>query len=134
MEEKLQSCNLAFLRYFFHLQAPLPEQEGPSAGTVGTFELMSSKDLAHQMTIYDWELFNCVHEVKRSIYSADQNLLGNVQLVCCVVGMFSTYKSLILIFKNAAVGLPTGFESMRRSFSDLISESCLQNSLQTHAV
>ncbi|POI33994.1 hypothetical protein CIB84_002255, partial [Bambusicola thoracicus] len=55
----------------FDSLAPLPEQEGPSAGTVGTFELMSSKDLAHQMTIYDWELFNCVHEVKRSIYSAD---------------------------------------------------------------
>ncbi|KAL0626232.1 Rap guanine nucleotide exchange factor 4, partial [Plecturocebus cupreus] len=41
---------------------PLPEQEGPTVGTVGTFELMSSKDLAYQMTIYDWELFNCVHE------------------------------------------------------------------------
>ncbi|KAK2108805.1 hypothetical protein P7K49_013970, partial [Saguinus oedipus] len=38
------------------------KQEGPTIGTVGTFELMSSKDLAYQMTIYDWELFNCVHE------------------------------------------------------------------------
>uniref|UniRef100_A0A3B3QQ01 Rap guanine nucleotide exchange factor 4 n=1 Tax=Paramormyrops kingsleyae TaxID=1676925 RepID=A0A3B3QQ01_9TELE len=41
---------------------PLPEQEGPSTGSFGTFELMSSKDLAYQMTLYDWELFNCVHE------------------------------------------------------------------------
>ncbi|XP_026128460.1 rap guanine nucleotide exchange factor 4 isoform X3 [Carassius auratus] len=41
---------------------PLPEQEGPSAGSMSTFELMSSKDLAHQMTLYDWELFGCVHE------------------------------------------------------------------------
>ncbi|KFV84856.1 Rap guanine nucleotide exchange factor 4, partial [Struthio camelus australis] len=48
----------------FDSLAPLPEQEGPSAGTVGTFELMSSKDLAYQMTIYDWELFNCVHELE----------------------------------------------------------------------
>ncbi|XP_048808702.1 rap guanine nucleotide exchange factor 4 isoform X2 [Lagopus muta] len=48
----------------FDSLAPLPEQEGPSVGTVGTFELMSSKDLAHQMTIYDWELFNCVHELE----------------------------------------------------------------------
>uniref|UniRef100_A0A8B9E897 Rap guanine nucleotide exchange factor 4 n=1 Tax=Anser cygnoides TaxID=8845 RepID=A0A8B9E897_ANSCY len=48
----------------FDSLAPLPEQEGPSTGTVGTFELMSSKDLAHQMTIYDWELFNCVHELE----------------------------------------------------------------------
>ncbi|KAF7248385.1 Rap guanine nucleotide exchange factor 4 [Varanus komodoensis] len=43
---------------------PLQEQEGPSAGTMGTFELMSSKDLAYQMTIYEWELFNCVHELE----------------------------------------------------------------------
>ncbi|KAM6307474.1 rap guanine nucleotide exchange factor 4 isoform 3-T3 [Aegotheles albertisi] len=48
----------------FDSLAPLPEQEGPSTGTVGTFEMMSSKDLAHQMTIYDWELFNCVHELE----------------------------------------------------------------------
>nr|XP_055071495.1 rap guanine nucleotide exchange factor 4 isoform X2 [Misgurnus anguillicaudatus] len=41
---------------------PLPEQEGPSAGSMSTFELMSSKDLAHQLTLYDWELFDCVHE------------------------------------------------------------------------
>ncbi|XP_048835596.1 rap guanine nucleotide exchange factor 4 isoform X3 [Brienomyrus brachyistius] len=42
--------------------APLTEQDGPSTGSFGTFELMSSKDLAYQMTLYDWELFNCVHE------------------------------------------------------------------------
>ncbi|XP_036400908.1 rap guanine nucleotide exchange factor 4 isoform X4 [Megalops cyprinoides] len=41
---------------------PLPEQEGPTTGTMASFELMSSKDLAYQMTVYDWELFNCVHE------------------------------------------------------------------------
>lgn len=46
------------------MQTPLPEQEGPSAGSMSTFELMSSKDLAHQMTLYDWELFDCVHEVR----------------------------------------------------------------------
>uniref|UniRef100_A0A8C1LIQ0 Rap guanine nucleotide exchange factor (GEF) 4 n=1 Tax=Cyprinus carpio TaxID=7962 RepID=A0A8C1LIQ0_CYPCA len=45
-----------------HTHTPLPEQEGPSAGSMSTFELMSSKDLAHQMTLYDWELFDCVHE------------------------------------------------------------------------
>ncbi|XP_074071802.1 rap guanine nucleotide exchange factor 4 isoform X5 [Macrotis lagotis] len=48
----------------FDSLTPLPEQEGPTTGTVGTFELMSSKDLAYQMTIYDWELFNCVHELE----------------------------------------------------------------------
>lgn len=44
-------------------QTPLPDQEGPSAGSMSTFELMSSKDLAYQMTLYDWELFSCMHEV-----------------------------------------------------------------------
>ncbi|XP_010605309.1 rap guanine nucleotide exchange factor 4 isoform X4 [Fukomys damarensis] len=48
----------------FDSLTPLPEQDGPTVGTVGTFELMSSKDLAYQMTIYDWELFNCVHELE----------------------------------------------------------------------
>uniref|UniRef100_A0A672TBN4 Rap guanine nucleotide exchange factor 4-like n=1 Tax=Sinocyclocheilus grahami TaxID=75366 RepID=A0A672TBN4_SINGR len=41
---------------------PLAEQEGPSTGSMSSFELMSSKDLACQMTQYDWELFSCVHE------------------------------------------------------------------------
>ncbi|XP_048340116.1 rap guanine nucleotide exchange factor 4 isoform X2 [Sphaerodactylus townsendi] len=48
----------------FDSLTPLQEQEGPSAGTMGTFELMSSKDLAYQMTVYEWELFNCVHELE----------------------------------------------------------------------
>ncbi|KAF7668784.1 hypothetical protein LDENG_00284100 [Lucifuga dentata] len=43
---------------------PLPEQEGPSAGSVASFELMSSKDVAYHMTFYDWELFHCVHELE----------------------------------------------------------------------
>uniref|UniRef100_A0A4W3INM4 Rap guanine nucleotide exchange factor 4 n=1 Tax=Callorhinchus milii TaxID=7868 RepID=A0A4W3INM4_CALMI len=50
-------------REHFDSLTPLPEQEGLSTGTMTIFELMSSKDLAHQITIYDWELFNCVHEV-----------------------------------------------------------------------
>ncbi|KAL4635836.1 rap guanine nucleotide exchange factor 4 [Arapaima gigas] len=41
---------------------PLPEQEGPSTGSIASLELMSSRDLAYQMTVYDWELFNCVQE------------------------------------------------------------------------
>ncbi|KAG7227584.1 hypothetical protein INR49_005399, partial [Caranx melampygus] len=43
---------------------PLPEQEGPSTGSLATFELMSSKDVAYHMTAYDWELFHCVHELE----------------------------------------------------------------------
>uniref|UniRef100_A0A7N8YGW5 Rap guanine nucleotide exchange factor 4a n=1 Tax=Mastacembelus armatus TaxID=205130 RepID=A0A7N8YGW5_9TELE len=43
---------------------PLPEQEGPSAGSLASFEVMSSKDVAYHMTAYDWELFHCVHELE----------------------------------------------------------------------
>ncbi|XP_072332238.1 rap guanine nucleotide exchange factor 4 isoform X4 [Scyliorhinus torazame] len=53
----------------FDSLTPLLDQEGPSTGTMATFELMSSKDLAHQMTIYDWELFNCVYELELIYYT-----------------------------------------------------------------
>ncbi|KAM4626682.1 rap guanine nucleotide exchange factor 4 isoform 5-T5 [Discoglossus pictus] len=48
----------------FDSLTPLPEQEGPSTGTMSTFELMSSKDLAYQMTVHDWDLFSCVNELE----------------------------------------------------------------------
>lgn len=51
------------------VQTPLPDQEGPTAGSMSTFELMSSKDLAYQMTMFDWELFSCVHEVTQSLHN-----------------------------------------------------------------
>lgn len=55
-------------------QTPLPDQEGPSAGSMSTFELMSSKDLAYQMTMFDWELFSCVHEVSHLRRHTKHNL------------------------------------------------------------
>ncbi|CAC5379061.1 RAPGEF4 [Mytilus coruscus] len=47
-----------------HLDAltPLPEQEGPTHGTANTIELMSTKEIAYHMTLYDWELFSCLQE------------------------------------------------------------------------
>lgn len=51
------------------MQTPLPEQEGPSAGSMSTLELMSSKEVAYQMTLYEWELFNCVHEVNMHTFT-----------------------------------------------------------------
>nr|XP_057938597.1 rap guanine nucleotide exchange factor 4 isoform X3 [Doryrhamphus excisus] len=43
---------------------PVAEQEGPSAGSLSSFEWMSSKDVAYHLTLYDWELFNCVHKLE----------------------------------------------------------------------
>ncbi|CAL1533829.1 unnamed protein product, partial [Lymnaea stagnalis] len=47
-----------------HLDAltPVPEQEGPNSSTMHVIEVMSTKELATQITHYDWELFMAVHE------------------------------------------------------------------------
>ncbi|XP_043931287.1 rap guanine nucleotide exchange factor 4-like [Protopterus annectens] len=58
----------------FDSLTPLQEQEGPSSGSMGTFELMSSKDLAYQLTVYDWELFNCVHELELLYHTFGRHL------------------------------------------------------------
>ena len=46
-----------------YFQTPLPEQEGPDTGTAAMLEIMSSRDIAYQLTLFDWELFSCLHEV-----------------------------------------------------------------------
>ncbi|KYO20015.1 hypothetical protein Y1Q_0009489 [Alligator mississippiensis] len=43
---------------------PHPEQLGPTAGSWETLELLSSKDLASQLTDHDWTLFSSVHQVE----------------------------------------------------------------------
>ncbi|KAF4532333.1 hypothetical protein B566_EDAN003636 [Ephemera danica] len=47
-----------------HLDAltSLPEQEGPTEGLTMDLELFSTKELAYHMTLFDWDLFWCVHE------------------------------------------------------------------------
>ncbi|KAG7260977.1 hypothetical protein CRUP_004192 [Coryphaenoides rupestris] len=47
---------------------PLKEQQGPEEGTADTLEQMCSKDLAAQLTGYDWELFTAMHEVELIYY------------------------------------------------------------------
>uniref|UniRef100_A0A665WX01 Rap guanine nucleotide exchange factor (GEF) 4 n=1 Tax=Echeneis naucrates TaxID=173247 RepID=A0A665WX01_ECHNA len=58
-ESSSSSCMLTT-----RVRTPLPEQEGPYSGSLASFELMSSKDVAYHMTSYDWELFHCVHELE----------------------------------------------------------------------
>nr|XP_046221815.1 rap guanine nucleotide exchange factor 3 isoform X4 [Oncorhynchus gorbuscha] len=41
---------------------PLKEQQGPDQSTIDTLEQMCSKDIASQLTDYDWELFTAMHE------------------------------------------------------------------------
>ncbi|GIY16401.1 rap guanine nucleotide exchange factor 4 [Caerostris darwini] len=44
------------------LLTPLPEQDGPCDGTGVILETLNSLDIAYNMTIYEWDLFSCVHE------------------------------------------------------------------------
>uniref|UniRef100_A0AAY4CGY1 Rap guanine nucleotide exchange factor (GEF) 3 n=1 Tax=Denticeps clupeoides TaxID=299321 RepID=A0AAY4CGY1_9TELE len=53
------------LRCCLHpLQTPLREQLGPEQNTINTLEQICSKDIASQLTSYDWELFTAMHEVE----------------------------------------------------------------------
>nr|XP_045601752.1 rap guanine nucleotide exchange factor 4-like isoform X3 [Procambarus clarkii] len=47
-----------------HLDAlmPLPEQEGPSEGTINQLEMYSTRELAYHVTLHDWDLFSAIHE------------------------------------------------------------------------
>ncbi|XP_034028997.1 rap guanine nucleotide exchange factor 3 isoform X2 [Thalassophryne amazonica] len=47
---------------------PLNEQQGPQIGTSDALEQMSSKDIAGELTNYDWELFTAMHEVELVYY------------------------------------------------------------------
>uniref|UniRef100_A0A8C5FX50 Rap guanine nucleotide exchange factor (GEF) 3 n=1 Tax=Gadus morhua TaxID=8049 RepID=A0A8C5FX50_GADMO len=52
----------------FHDARPLKEQQGPEQGTADALEQMCSKDVASQLTHYDWELFTAMHEVELIYY------------------------------------------------------------------
>uniref|UniRef100_A0A8C7GXK9 Rap guanine nucleotide exchange factor 3 n=1 Tax=Oncorhynchus kisutch TaxID=8019 RepID=A0A8C7GXK9_ONCKI len=47
---------------------PLKEQQGPDQSTMDTWEQMCPKDIASQLTNYDWELFTAMHEVELVYY------------------------------------------------------------------
>uniref|UniRef100_A0A8C3AQ38 Rap guanine nucleotide exchange factor 3 n=1 Tax=Cyclopterus lumpus TaxID=8103 RepID=A0A8C3AQ38_CYCLU len=49
-------------------QMPLKEQQGPERGTTDILEQMGSKDIANELTNYDWELFTAMHEVELVYY------------------------------------------------------------------
>ncbi|KAI7794335.1 rap guanine nucleotide exchange factor 3 isoform X2 [Triplophysa rosa] len=49
-------------------QTPVKEQLGPEKNTIDTLEQMGSKDIAGQLTSYDWEIFNAMHEVELVYY------------------------------------------------------------------
>ncbi|XP_059538650.1 rap guanine nucleotide exchange factor 3 isoform X1 [Myotis daubentonii] len=47
-----------------HELTPHPEQLGPTVGSAEGLDLVSTKDLAVQLTDHDWNLFNSIHQVE----------------------------------------------------------------------
>ncbi|KAM4794780.1 rap guanine nucleotide exchange factor 3 [Rhinophrynus dorsalis] len=60
VNERLFICNTQELSSL----SPLPEQMGPNTSSYDILDLISSKDLAHQMTDNDWDLFKSIHQVE----------------------------------------------------------------------
>nr|XP_033793033.1 rap guanine nucleotide exchange factor 3 [Geotrypetes seraphini] len=56
---------------------PLPEQLGPTVGTYDTLDFVSSKDLASQLSEFDWNLFNSIHQVELIYYIFGRNKFPN---------------------------------------------------------
>ncbi|CAB1336576.1 unnamed protein product [Coregonus sp. 'balchen'] len=64
LNEKLFLCTASQVEQL----TPLKEQQGPDQSTIDTLEQMCSKDIASQLTNYDWELFTAMHEVELVYY------------------------------------------------------------------
>ncbi|XP_061908514.1 rap guanine nucleotide exchange factor 3 isoform X1 [Entelurus aequoreus] len=60
LNERLFICTSAQVPHL----TPLREQQGPERGSANTLEHMCSKDVASELTNYDWELFAAMHEVE----------------------------------------------------------------------
>ncbi|XP_071484074.1 rap guanine nucleotide exchange factor 4-like [Diadema antillarum] len=75
------SCNgRVFIVPRDHLDAltPLPEQEGPSEGSAAFLEATSSRELAYQMTMHDWQLFLCTHECEFIYHTFGRQKFGRI--------------------------------------------------------
>ncbi|KAK5608172.1 Rap guanine nucleotide exchange factor 4 [Crenichthys baileyi] len=109
--------------------APLPDQEGPSAGSMSTFELMSSKDLAYQMTMFDWELFSCVHELSKRVQLLKKFI--KIAAHCREFKNLNSFFAIIMGMSNPAVSrlsqtwekLPTKFKKFYAEFESMMDPS-----------
>uniref|UniRef100_A0AAX7TCY3 Rap guanine nucleotide exchange factor (GEF) 3 n=1 Tax=Astatotilapia calliptera TaxID=8154 RepID=A0AAX7TCY3_ASTCA len=63
LNERLFICTISEVEQL----TPLKEQQGPEQGSADVLEQMSSKDIASELTNYDWELFTAMHEYHLSI-------------------------------------------------------------------
>lgn len=56
----------------------LAEQEGPTEGMDVDLELFSTKELAYHITLFDWDLFWCVHEYELIYHTFGRHLFGKI--------------------------------------------------------
>ncbi|XP_056896342.1 rap guanine nucleotide exchange factor 3 isoform X3 [Takifugu flavidus] len=64
VNERLFICTSSQVEKLF----PLKEQQGPEQGTSDILGQMGSKDIATELTNYDWELFAAMHEAELIYY------------------------------------------------------------------
>ncbi|KAM7411336.1 hypothetical protein PAMA_021364 [Pampus argenteus] len=64
LNERLFICTSSQVEHLM----PLKEQQGPERGTIDILEQMGSKDIAGELTNYDWELFTAMHETELVYY------------------------------------------------------------------
>ncbi|XP_047436751.1 rap guanine nucleotide exchange factor 3 isoform X2 [Mugil cephalus] len=69
LNEKLFICTSSQVEQLM----PLKEQQGPEQGTTDILEQMGSKDIASELTNYDWELFTAMHGVELVYYIFGRN-------------------------------------------------------------
>ncbi|XP_072553031.1 rap guanine nucleotide exchange factor 3 isoform X3 [Salminus brasiliensis] len=74
LNERLFLCTVSQVEQL----APLKEQLGPEQNTIDSLEQMCSKDIASQLTNYDWELFTAMHEVELVYYIFGRNKFPGV--------------------------------------------------------
>ncbi|XP_055374001.1 rap guanine nucleotide exchange factor 4 isoform X2 [Condylostylus longicornis] len=63
-----------------HLDAltPLPEQEGATEGIDIDIEILSTKELAYHITLFDWDLFWAVHEYELLYHTFGRHHFGKI--------------------------------------------------------
>ncbi|XP_017467796.1 PREDICTED: rap guanine nucleotide exchange factor 4 isoform X2 [Rhagoletis zephyria] len=63
-----------------HLDAltPLPEQEAPTEGMDVDLEILSTKEIAYQITLFDWDLFWAVHEYELLYHTFGRHHFGKI--------------------------------------------------------
>lgn len=67
--------------FFFSIeQTPLPEQEMIIEGIDMDLEVLSTKELAYHITLFDWDLFWAVHEYELLYHTFGRHHFGKVSI------------------------------------------------------